>query len=235
MRSFARTVAVVGLALALTACPKPTRPPTEEKPGVPPVPTADIRGATVYQVNPQGSTVHIQVFRGGTLARLGHNHVMTVQSLRGRTWIHPTFEKSGLELAFPVAPLVVDDPEALSAAGKDFPPEIPQADREGTRKNMLRADVLDAERYPEIALRSVKVSGTAQAPQITVRITIRNASQDVVVPASVTIDGARMTASGQFDIQQTAFGIKPFSAALGALEVQDKLQINFRIVAEKKN
>ncbi len=74
--------------------------------------------------------------------------------------MHPQFARSGFELSFPVAQLVVDDPEARRAAGSDFPPDIPQSDKDGTRKNMLTPEVLDGEHYPEVKLRSAQVGGT---------------------------------------------------------------------------
>ncbi|HEY5810519.1 MAG TPA: YceI family protein [Povalibacter sp.] len=236
-KQFARTFAVLVLAGMLVACPKPVREPPPEKapaPAAPATPVPDLGGATIYEVNPQASAVHILVYRGGTLARLGHNHVMSVQGLRGRIWSHPTLAKSGMSLSFPVAQLLVDDPAARRAAGSDFPPDIPQNDRDGTRRNMLREETLDAEHYPEVTLQSVSITGTLPQPKVTLKITIRNAQQDVVVVPVVKTEGARITVSGEFDILQTALGIKPFSAALGALEVQDRLHVKFSVVAEKK-
>jgi polyisoprenoid-binding protein YceI len=133
-----------------------------------------------------------------------------------------------------VADLIVDDPDARRAAGTDFPPDIPDADKEGTRKNMLRKEVLDAETYPNVTVQSASVAGSLQAPKITARITIKNASHDVVVPASIVMNGDRLTASGEFDILQTDFGMKPFSVALGALEVQDRLHVRFNLAAMKR-
>jgi polyisoprenoid-binding protein YceI len=234
MHLLTRTATILGLACLLTACPKATRPPAPEKPALPPTPAVDLRGAVIYEVNPQASVVHILVYRGGTLARLGHNHVMTAQDLSGRVWVNPTLAKSGFRFSFPVASMIVDEPDARRAAGGDFPPEIPQADRDGTRKNMLRAEVLDAEHYPNITLESVRVAGSLQAPELTARITIKDASRDVPVNATLKIEGSALTATGEFDIQQTDFGIKPFSAALGALEVQDRLKVKFSVVAEKR-
>lgn len=228
-----RVLMTIALSCLLTACPRVTRPPAEEKPTLPPVPAVDLRGAVVYEVNPPASEVHILLYRGGTLAHLGHNHVMTSRSLSGRVWVNAALERSGFELAFPVAQLIVDDPEARRAAGSYFPPEIPQADRDGTHRNMLKAEVLDAERYPQIKLQSVRVSGTSQAPQITARIKIKEVSRDIPVSANVQIEGSRLTATGEFDIQQTDFGIKPFSAALGALEVQDRLHVKFSVAADR--
>jgi hypothetical protein len=59
-------------------------------------------------------------------------------------------------------------------------------------------------------------------------------SRDVQVPVKMAVEGGKLTASGEFDILQTEFGIKPFSVALGALEVQDKLHIKFNITADKR-
>jgi polyisoprenoid-binding protein YceI len=238
MRKVTGVGGLICLSLLLAACPRPVQPPPPA-PTVPPAPAptapaADTRGATVYEVSPQSSQLSIYVFRGGKFSRLGHNHVMTSQHLAGRVWVHPELARSGFELSLPVAQLVVDDPEARRAAGSDFPPDIPQSDKDGTRKNMLRPEVLDGERYPEVKLHSAKVGGTLEAPQVTASITIKDASRDVEVPVKLAIERAKLTASGEFDILQTQFGMKPFSVALGALEVQDRLHIKFTVVAEKR-
>lgn len=231
IRMLARLLPIALCAL-LVACPSTVRKAPEQDRGLPPIAPPDLSGAMLYKVSPQASQVDVLVFRGGTLARLGHNHVMTSRSVTGRIWIQSRLDKSGLELSFPVNELIVDDPGARRAAGDDFPPDIPQADKDGTRKNMLRAEVLDAERFPAITLRSVRVSGALPAVKIAVRIKIKEISRDVEVPASVTLDAGRLSASGEFDILQTDFGIEPFSIALGAIEVQDRLRVRFRIVAE---
>jgi len=237
MYALTRASVLLCLCLGLAACPLPVQPPTPA-PSVPPTapspPPGDVPGATNYRIDPQASALHILVYRGGTFAKLGHNHVMSSKSLTGRVWMQPQFAASGFELSFPVADLIVDDPDARRAAGSDFPPDIPAADKEGTRKNMLRAEVLDGERYPRVEVKSAKVGGSLQAPQVTARITIKDASRDVVVPVSAAVNGDRLTASGEFEILQTDFGIKPFSIALGALEVKDRLLVRFKLVASKR-
>ena len=232
-----RALILLFLCLGLSACPRPVQPPAPT-PGVPPKPAptepAPEEGATIYQIDPQASVLHIHVFRGGTFARLGHNHVVSSKSVAGRVWMRPQFSASGFELSFPVADLIVDDPEARQAAGSDFPPDIPAADKEGTRKNMLRKEVLDAESYPKVTVRSATLAGSLQAPQITARITIKDATRDVDVPTTIVVNGDRLTARGEFEIRQTDFGMKPFSVALGALEVQDQLRVRFNLVAVKR-
>lgn len=236
-----RSAALLLLCLGLTACPRPVQPPAPA-PSVPPPPTptepapppAPEAGATTYQIDPQASTLHIHVFRGGTFARLGHNHVMSSKSVTGRVWLRPQFSASGFELSFPVADLIVDDPEARRAAGSDFPPDIPEKDKAGTRTNMLRTEVLDAESYPQVTVKSATVTGSMQAPRITASITIKATTRAVEVPVSIQLTGNKLTASGTFEIKQTDFGMKPFSVALGALEVQDPLRVRFDLVAMKR-
>lgn len=233
MRKLKLSCTLLAAALLLAACPRAVRPP--EKPAsAPPERAADTRGATIYTVDPAASTATIHVYRGGKLARLGHNHVMTSKDVRGRAWIHPTFARSGFELSFPVAELIVDDPDARRAAGAEFASAPSASDKEGTRKNMLRAEVLDAEHYPEIRLTAARVGGALQAPEITARITIREVAREVDVPTTIQLEGGRLRASGAFDILQTDFGVKPFSVALGALEVQDRVHVEFDIVGVKK-
>lgn len=234
----ARIGVLLLLCLGLVACPRPVRPPTPV-PEVPPQPAPTQpppaeAGATIYQIDSQASVLYIYAYRGGTFARLGHNHVMTSKSVAGRVWMRSPFAASGFELSFPVADLIVDDPDARRAAGSEFPPEIPAADKEGTRKNMLRKEVLDAETHPNVTVKSATLDGTLQAPKITAHITIKNVSKEVIVPTSIVMNGDRLTASGEFDILQTDFGMKPFSVALGALEVQDRLHVRFNLIAAKR-
>lgn len=239
LAGLSRVGVVLLLCLGLVACPRPVRPPApvqevppQSAPTQPPLPGE--AGATLYQIDPQASVLHIFVYRAGTFARLGHNHVLTSKSLNGRVWMRSQFPGSGFELSLPVADLVVDDSDARRAAGTDFPPDIPDADKEGTRKNMLRKEVLDADTYPNVTVKSATVAGSMQAPKITARITIKNASHDVVVPTNIVVNGDRLSVSGEFDILQTDFGMKPFSVALGALEVQDRLHVRFNLVASKR-
>lgn len=239
MRRIAALVLVVAAAL-LSGCPSTTvRPPSQTKEAlpkeaVPSVDAPDVRGATLYSIESNASDMQIHVFRGGKLARLGHNHVMTSKHVTGRVWMHTSIERSGFEIVLPVGQLIVDDAQARATAGSDFPGEISADDREGTKKNMLRTEVLDAEHHPTISLRSVQIAGSQQSAQVIARITIKEVTRDVTVPTSIAITEGRLTATGEFDIVQTEFGIKPFSIGLGALEVLDRLHIEFKIVALKQ-
>lgn len=223
---------VLVLVCMLGACARALRV-SESESTFGPLRPADTRGAQVFDVDPQRSSVQILVFRAGALARLGHNHVVTSSSISGRIWLHPRFERSGIELEMPVASFVVDDQQARAERGAEFSSRISQEDIAGTRRNMLGPDVLNAQQYPIIRIQSVEVTGTWAAPSVTARITLKGVQRDVTVPLELSLDDRRLRARGQFDIRQSDFGMKPFSVALGALAVQDRLHIEFEIAARR--
>jgi hypothetical protein len=78
----------------------------------------------------------------------------------------------------------------------------------------------------------VRSSGP-QSPLIIVRITIRGVSRETPVSADVQFKETSLTASGEFDILQSDFGITPFSTAFGALRIDDRLHVKFMITAER--
>jgi len=218
--------------LSLYGCANPARPVTASS--VSTAAVVDTRGANVYAIDRENSTVNILVYRAGTLARFGHNHVMTANKLAGQAWINPEFEKSGFDISFQVADLIVDDADARRAAGSDFPPEIAQSDKDATRSNMLKTEVLDAERFPEIRVQATSVHGTLGAPKVIAGISIKGVRREIEIPLSLSVESSRLSAHGEFDILQSEFGIKPFSVGLGTLQVQDRLHIRFAIVADKR-
>lgn len=189
--------------------------------------TSPASGAARYAIDAARSRIDILVFRGGPMARLGHNHVMSVRSLEADVWIHAEVARSSMTMQFPVAEMVVDDADARSMLGPDFPPQVPEKDRLGTRTNMLKPEVLDAERYPLVRMRSVSVEGQLPQLDITMAVTLKDVTRDVVVPARVSLDGEAVHATGEFVLKQTDFGIKPFSVAMGAVQVQDELKVRF--------
>ena len=85
-------------------------------------------------------------------------------------------------------------------------------------------------RYPDITLQSVEISGSLEQPSLLMRVTIRNVTRNVGTIATVRQAGDRLVAEGEFDVEQTDFGITPFSVGLGALQVQDRVRVRFSIV-----
>jgi len=228
----AGAVLLAGLLLC-AACQ--TQPPvqsgvsTPARSPAPPLPVA----AAHYRIRGAESHLRILVFKGGPLAQFGHNHVITAGKIQGDVYLTPDIHKAGFHLTVPVQSLVVDPPAARKEEGGDFASSPSPEAVAGTRKNMLGPKVLDAQRYPDIDIRSVAVTGPDWAPDITVRITLHGVSRDLTVPVSLQHGDGRVTATGVFKLNQSDFGITPFAVMGGGLQVQDTVRIRFRITAVK--
>jgi polyisoprenoid-binding protein YceI len=202
-------------------------PPAVEQQAGPVIP----RDARRYTIDADRSLVTLRVYRAGPLARLGHNHVITSTAERGYAWTTGEPAASGFEVRVPVAGLVVDDPAARASAGPDFPGEVPADAREGTRRNLLRPEVLDADRYPEIVVRADALAGTWGQPTVTARVTLKDQERSIEIPLAITRDASSLEASGSFRIRQSDFGITPFSVGGGAIQVADQVEVTFEIRA----
>ena len=203
----------------------------------PPSPTQAPQLGTPYEIVPQASLLTILVYRGGALASAGHNHVIASHDLSGTIYVPAAILDSSFEVRVPVATLTVDE-AALRAQqpAAEFPADVSESAKDGTRRNMLGETLLDAQHNPEIVLRSLQLtaitgadSGTVQAQ---VQSSVRGQLRTFTVPVRYRIaaDGA-LEASGEFPLRQSELGLTPFSALLGALQVQDEMRISFRIMA----
>ena len=181
---------------------------------------AGAAGATVLAIDPAQSLIAVTVRRGGLLARLGHDHVVASRSVTG--FAAPVAGRA--DFSFRLDQMTVDEPALRREAGLDTQPSA--AAIAGTRNNMLTR-VLEAERFPLVALHARQAPG--QPVQLT--ITLHGVTRTVVAPARIDATPDAVTASGTLVLRQSDFGITPMSVMGGAMTVQDSLELRYRIVA----
>jgi polyisoprenoid-binding protein YceI len=181
----------------------------------------------------------VRVYRGGTLASAGHNHVVASHTLGGTVYVPDDVLQASVELHLAVAELTVDEPQLRAQeAGTDFPPDVPQSARDGTRRNMLGAAVLDAAEFPEMVLRSERLEPAADEPGALVAwldAQVRDQHRTISVPLRYALVGDTLTLTGETALRQGELGLTPFTALMGALAVQDEMRVRFRIVARAAN
>jgi len=187
--------------------------------------------AQAYEVLGPESLLIVRVYRGGTLSRAGHNHIVASHDLSGTVHVAPDLVRSSFELELPVASLTVDEAELRAAQGADFAADVPDSARDGTRRNMLGPAVLDAEHFPKVTLHCEALELDAGRLMSRVQVGIRGQLHTVTVPVSYTLSAHELLAQGEFTLKQTDLGLAPFTALLGALAVQDEMQLQFHIVA----
>lgn len=227
-------VILVAVWLAACGAPKPKGMPPHA--GASPataageIPTAPA-GPGVYAIDPALSEVRLLVYRAGPMAQLGHNHVITNRAISG--WIKFTGDAAAVTfaLSLPVDQFDVDNPGARTLEGGDFFEEVTDDAKEGTRRNMLSAALLDADHHPTITLMSVSVTPGPRQMKATMTLSIAGHESTLVVPFAVKTATGQIAASGMVKLRQTDMGLKPFSVMLGALKVQDELMVKFTLVA----
>lgn len=175
------------------------------------------------------SEIRIVVYPSGPLARFGHPHVIGGAVLSGQVMVTDPLHESALRLEIEVNALEVDRPEWRVDEG--FEPDMPESAIDGTRDNMLSEALLNAERHPKIRIESIGLSGPAWQPDIDLRIELAGQRRELTVPVSLELEESALVATGRFSFNQSDFGITPFSAAGGNLQVADPVLVRFRIVA----
>jgi polyisoprenoid-binding protein YceI len=218
-------------ALLLAGCLQhPSPPGGPARQAIPPAPAAHL--GRPYEVLGGDSLLTILVYRGGPLAKAGHNHVIASHELSGTIYVPADPLRASFEISVPVATLTVDEASLRTQAGSDFSAAVPDSAREGTRRNMLGEALLDAQLFPQILLKSQSLQTGAGGELLAhVEAQVRQSSHSIVVPCRYEVQSAQLTVSGELPLRQTDLGLTPFSAMLGALQVEDEMRVRFRIVA----
>lgn len=236
-----RIAAAVLAPALLAACQTGMRDPgaaAVEAAAEPRFPAAEYRelavDGPVYRLDPGASRVRVFVFRGGPLASAGHNHVVAVTDFRGAVHLPADPGRARFDLVFPVDGLAVDRPADRRGVAGAFDSEPDAEAVRGTRGNMLGGEVLDAAAHPRVGLHAVAVTGRLPVLDLELRVTLRGARHTLTVPVWIERADERLVATGQFRLRQSDFGIEPFSALGGALQVGDALAVRFRLVGVRR-
>src|SRR6267378_7554984 len=230
MRSKPLRVAAALFASMLAGCapllrgpaPAPAAPPADFPEGY--YREALAQGKPVFRVDQAESLVVIEVRRSGSLARLGHDHVVASHEVGG--YVAPDEGRADLYVA--LERLAVDEAALRAEAGFDTQPA--QSDIAGTRANMLDK-VLEAEKFP-FALIRVRGAGARQGDvTLSVALTLHGSTRTLQAPARIETDAGGMSVTGRLSFDQTDFGITPYSLLGGAIAVQNRVDLRFRIIA----
>lgn len=189
--------------------------------------TAIAAAAQTYRVDPANSRATIHVGKAGAFSFIaGHAHEVTGPLESGSVDVDlDTPQNSRVSLVIATRELKV------SPAGE------PEGDAPKVQDAMDSDKVLDVGRYPRITYDSTTVAVKSHSTKaldlvVTGRLTIRDTTETVTTPVRVELGESALTATGRFEIKQTAFGIKPISVG-GVVAVKDALEITFSITARK--
>jgi len=172
----------------------------------------------VYELGPDNGSLTIHTTRVGMAARAGHDLVL--EASRWHATIQP--EPAQLRAEVDATSLVVQD-------GTGGVKPLSDSDRDEIRKNLAQK-ILKTEQNPTITFESTGGRVLDEHRwQFDGNLTIAGATMPIQVPVLIDADGTRLRAT--VTVVQSRFGIKPFTAMMGALKVADEVEIRAEATA----
>ena len=204
-------------------------------------------GASLRVVE-EGSVFAVVIHKGGLGAALAHNHFVTAD-VAGAVLEFDAENPLGtrFRLDAKVEELIVDGPgqhERWSSRLLDLdilddaPADLSDSNRDSIRTAMLDKKQLDSRSFPDLRVeleslsrRSSQVGDTEFPLEALLLVRIHGQTRRIKAAVSYRVDGDALRVEGVATAKFSDFGIKPFSAMLGALKNLDELHFFLSLTA----
>ncbi len=168
-----------------------------------------------YEVGPSQGTLQLHTGREGVAKKVGHDLIIEAKKWTAKVNVDAD------DLTKSTASVTVDTRSLEVVSGEGGAKALSDKDRKDIKENIDKK-VLKTDKFPDITFTSSRVESKG-ADKVTVHgdVTIMGTAR----PASMDITLAAGKATGTMTLKQTDWGIKPFSALMGALKLADVLQV----------
>ncbi len=174
-----------------------------------------------YRLGPSNGRLLIKTGRAGLGRKAGHDLTIEVTRWSGeavivagdpdRSWVDVTVEADSLEVR----------------EGTGGLKPLTDTDRAEIKRTLGDKALLHTAEHPLINFRSTGIAGTAQSFEIYGELTIKGLTRPVTVHGKGNGDGL---VRGWATVTQSTWGIRPYTAFLGALRLADDVQVEFDVV-----
>ncbi len=215
-RSTKRVVRGIGLALAMSL----STAAVAQEPGP--------RGGHTYTISQKDSRLYVQVYhdRDTIASGFAHDHVIRAGKMVGEVSFDPQQPKAcRLTLDVPARALVVDAPAMRRKVG--YKKMLDKGDRQTVRDHMLEDDQLDAAEHPTLQFSASDcqpITGKQDLYNVHLAVTVRGKTKTKTVPVRIRARGGVLDAKSAFNMKHSDFGMKPYSALLGAVQVSQPIR-----------
>jgi polyisoprenoid-binding protein YceI len=171
----------------------------------------------VTELGPANAKLTVHTARAGVAARAGHDLVIEVT----RWSASLELDRDAPERTSLTATVDATSLEVVDGVGGMKP--LTDSDRSEIKKNMA-SKVLQTDRNPQITFASTSAT-PAGAGRLTIAgdLTLVGVTRPVQLAVELDGDGGRVTATAKID--QTEFGIRPYTALMGALKVAPEVEV----------
>ena len=168
-----------------------------------------------YNLGPSDGTVRVKTGRQGMASKVGHD--LTLEAGNWKATLTVDGDPARSEVSATIEPRSL---EVTAATGGAKP--VSDKDKKDIKKNISGLLGNDSITFTSTSVEPkddtvLKVAGA---------LSIAGQSRPVTLDLRATPDG-RLT--GSLTVVQTQFGIKPFSAMMGALKVKDEVEVNLDV------
>ncbi|MHB1533325.1 MAG: YceI family protein [Acidimicrobiales bacterium] len=180
-----------------------------------------------FEIGPAQGTLSIRTSRAGMASKIGHDLRIEV------TQWEATVTTVADEPAKTSVRVVADSRSLKVKEGTGGAKALSDSDRREIEKT-THEKMLKTDKHSEIIFESTAVSGfsgpgSPSAATVEGQLTILGTSKPVRLDVRVDPSGGGYRVTGGGTIRQTDWGIKPYSAFMGALKVKDEVEIEFDV------
>jgi polyisoprenoid-binding protein YceI len=171
-----------------------------------------------YVLGPDDGELLVKTRREGAASRVGHD--VTLRAARWSATMSVDARapgRSSVQADIDAGSLVVRDASGGALALTD-------SQRQEIERN-TREKVLHSDKHHTITFASTAVSGDNSRASVTGDLTINGVTRQTTLDVRVKTPAGLLRMSGATTVVQTDFGIKPYSALLGALRVRDLVEV----------
>lgn len=174
----------------------------------------------MYEFGPPAGHLLVKTSRAGFGRKAGHDLTIEATRWSGNAVIVASDPgKSSVTVTVETGSLTVRE-------GRGGLKPLTDADKEEIRRTLKGEGLLHTAQHPTIAFRSTSITGTPESFEITGDLTIKGQSHPVTVHGGSDGDGM---VCGWATVAQSTWGIKPYSAFLGALKLADNVRIEYAV------
>ena len=170
-----------------------------------------------YRFGADTGRLLIRTYRSGLGSRAGHDLTIEVTVWQGTAEV-------GADAAASSVSLRIDADSFEIREGRGGIKPLTNADRVEIRKTIR--GLLDTARYPAITFEYTGMSGAQRDLSVDGDLTIRAATHPVRVRGSIDESSGKPQLRATAQVVQSEWGIKPYSAFLGALKLRDAVDID---------
>ena len=165
-----------------------------------------------YTLGPHNGRLTVKTHREGLAKKVGHDLIIDVRDWSANVTVGEDPSDTQVTASAQVASL-----HPVEGVGGVKP--LTDSDRSDIKKNITQKIITS----PEITFKSSSVKVAGNSATVSGDLTIMGRSQPVDI--QLTESGGKIR--GNTSVVQTKWGIKPFSAMMGALKVADRVDIEF--------